>query len=199
MEQIPAARFQNLVEDHAGCYEHIKSYFLCLGVHILFVFKPSSKRKRVVFLLFCGAEWTAPYSRLHLKSMTLFFVSAQIITHRRYKHQNQPLPTCLLPALVPVGCEQDQYFPAVSVQIGEHAGETVLQGLLDTRVGGFQVLEHVQVLLSVLKILCQQPKRLEVVEFPRPEESEDERVVCPEETNVRPGDDHVPDLLDVLV
>lgn len=110
-------------------------------------------------------------------------------------------PTCpsLLPALVPVGCEQDQYFPAVSVQIGEHAGETILQSLLDARVCGFQVLEHVQVLLSVLKILCQQPERLEVVEFPRSEESEDKRVVCPEETYVRPGDDHVPDLLDVLV
>lgn len=104
-----------------------------------------------------------------------------------------------LPALVPVGCEQDQYFPAISVQIGEHAREAILQGLLNARVGGFQVLEHVQVLLSVLEILCQQPERLEVVEFPRSEESEDKRVVCPEEADVRPGDDHVPDLLDVLV
>lgn len=104
-----------------------------------------------------------------------------------------------LPALVPVGGKQHQYFPAVSVQVGENAGEAVLQRLLDAWVGGLQVLEHVQVLLAVLKVLRQQAERLKVVELARSQEPEDEGVVCPEEADVRPRDDHVAHLLNVLV
>ena len=105
----------------------------------------------------------------------------------------------MLPALIPVGGEQQQDPPAVLVQVGQHSREAVLQRLFDARVCGLQILKHVQVLLPVLKVLSQQAKRLKMVEFPRSEEPQDEGVFCPEESDVRAGDDHVPDLLDVLV
>lgn len=103
------------------------------------------------------------------------------------------------PALIPVGSEQDQDLPAVSVQVRQHPREAVLEGLFDARLCGLQVLEHVQVLLSVLEVLGEQPERLEVVELAGAQEAQDKGVVRAQEADVGPRNDHVPHLLDVLV
>lgn len=71
----------------------------------------------------------------------------------------------VVPALVPVGSEEDQDFPAIMIQVRKHAGETIFQRLFDPWVGGFEVLEHVQVLLTILEILSQETERLEMVEL----------------------------------
>lgn len=104
-----------------------------------------------------------------------------------------------LPALVPVGSKKDEDLPAVVVQVGQSAGETILQRLLDARVCGLEALKHVQVLLAIFKVLGQEAKRLEVLKLPGPQKPQDEGIVGAEEADVRPGDDHVPHLLDVLV
>lgn len=74
-----------------------------------------------------------------------------------------------LPALIPVGGEQDQNFPAISVQVGEHPRKAILESLLYSRVGCFQVFEHIQILLAILEILGQEAERLEMIKFPRSE------------------------------
>lgn len=85
------------------------------------------------------------------------------------------------------------------VKVGQASREAILECLLDTRVCSFEALEHIQVLLPVLKVLGQQAKGFEMLELPGPEKAEDEGIICAEKTNVRPGDHHVSDLLDVLV
>lgn len=57
-----------------------------------------------------------------------------------------------------------------------------------------EALEHVQVLLSELEVLGQQSEGLHLVELPGSQETEDEVVIRPQETDVRPRHDHVPHL-----
>lgn len=57
-----------------------------------------------------------------------------------------------------------------------------------------EALEHVEVLLSELEVLGQQPEGFHLVELSGSEEAKDEVVVRPQETDVRPRHDHVPNL-----
>lgn len=104
-----------------------------------------------------------------------------------------------LPALVPVSSKENQYFPAISVQVGQHPRKSVFESLLDSRVGCFEVFKHVQILLTIFEILGQEAKRLEMIKFPRSEKAQDESIFCPKKANVWAGDDHVPHLLNVLM
>lgn len=57
-----------------------------------------------------------------------------------------------------------------------------------------EALEHVEVLLSELEVLGQQSEGLRLLELSGPQEAEDEVVIRPQEADVGPGHDHVPDL-----
>lgn len=81
----------------------------------------------------------------------------------------------------------------------QNSWKPVHQGSLDPWVVHLEALEHVQVLLPELEVLGQQAKRLGLVELPGSQKAQNEVIVGPEEADVWPGDNHVSDLLDVLV
>lgn len=104
-----------------------------------------------------------------------------------------------LPTLVPVGSKQHQDLPPVVIRLLEDSWKAIHQSPFDAEVVCFEVFKHVQVLLTILEILSQQFEGLEVVKLPGSQKAQDECIVRAEEADIRAGDDHVSDLLDVLV
>lgn len=85
------------------------------------------------------------------------------------------------------------------IKVGQPSREAILECLLDAWISGFEALEHIKVLLTILKVLGQQAKRFKMLELSGPQEAKNKGIICAKKANVGSGDHHVPDFLDVLV